>query len=300
MPTLARLLAGPHEVAAVVSQPDRRRGRGRKPSPSPVATCAADAGVPVLRPERVGEPDSAEALRTFDADLGVVVAFGQFLPKRIRELPRLGYLVNGHASLLPRHRGAAPIAHAILAGDAETGICVMRVEREMDAGPVCLVKRTPIGSEESAGELEVRLAALSADAIAEALDEIAAGTAAWTEQDHGAATEAPKLDPEDGRLDLRQPAAELARRVRALNPRPGTFVERDGERLRILRASVLPDAAHAAPGTVRIHDGELRVATGSGWLVPTELQRPGGRPTPTAAFLRGHPIDDGARLEVPA
>ncbi|MDH3685338.1 MAG: methionyl-tRNA formyltransferase, partial [Myxococcales bacterium] len=127
MPTLARLLAGPHEVAGVVTQPDRGRGRGRKASPSPVAECAATANVPILRPERVGDAECVEALRELDADLGVVVAFGQFLPKKVRELPRLGYLVNGHASILPRHRGAAPIAHAILAGESKTGVSVMRV-----------------------------------------------------------------------------------------------------------------------------------------------------------------------------
>ena len=154
MPTLERLLAGPHRVAGVVSQPDRPRGRGRKLSPSPVAERALAAGVPLLRPERVGDAGVVAALRELAPDLGVVVAFGQFLPKTIRELPRLGYGINAHASLLPRHRGAAPIAHAILAGDAETGISVMRVEREMDAGAVCLVKRTPIGADETTGGLE--------------------------------------------------------------------------------------------------------------------------------------------------
>jgi methionyl-tRNA formyltransferase len=298
VPTLARLLAGTDEVAAVVTQPDRRRGRGRKNSPSPVAECALAARVPVLRPERVGDAACVDALRALEPDLGVVVAFGQFLPKKIRELPRLGHLVNGHASILPRHRGAAPIAHAILAGDSESGVSVMRVEREMDAGPVCLVKRTPIGPDETAGELEERLARIAADAISEALPEIATGRAHWTEQDAGAATFAPKLAPEDGRLDFRQPAAELARRVRGLTPRPGTFVVLGGgERLRILRAEAADASPGDPPGTVRIHAEELRVATGAGWLVVRVLQKPGGRPLPTGAFLRGNPIADGTYLE---
>ncbi|RIK91571.1 MAG: methionyl-tRNA formyltransferase, partial [Proteobacteria bacterium] len=212
MPTLERLLAGPHPVVAVVTQPDRPRGRGRKLSPSPVAACAQRAGVPVLRPEKVGEPAVADALRAYAPDLGVVVAFGQFLPRRIRELPRLGYLINAHASLLPRHRGAAPIAHAILAGDAETGISVMRVDREMDAGPTAVVRSTPIGVAETTGELEPRLAALAADAIEEAVALAAAGRIAWTPQDDARATFAPKLGPDDARLDWREPAAALARR----------------------------------------------------------------------------------------
>ena len=171
----------------------------------------------------------------------MVVAFGQFLPKPIRELPRLGYLINAHASLLPRHRGAAPIARAILAGDAETGVSVMRVEREMDAGAVCLVKRTPIGAERrppapsSSGSR-----ALAADAIAEALDLIASGAARFAPQDAARASFAPKLGPEDARLDPALPAAELARRVRALAPRPGAVLQLGAEKLRIL-------AAHAEP-----------------------------------------------------
>ena len=129
MPTLEALLAGRHSVVAAVSQPDRRRGRGRRTTPSPVAQRALDAGVPLLRPERAGDPQVAQSLAQHEPDLGVVVAFGQFLPRRIRELPRLGYLINAHASLLPRLRGAAPIAHSLLEGHAETGVSIMRVER---------------------------------------------------------------------------------------------------------------------------------------------------------------------------
>jgi len=297
--TLVRLLAGPHEVVGVVTQPDRRRGRGRKASPSPVAECAAAAEVPILRPERVGDPESVEALRALDADLGVVVAFGQFLPKTVRELPRLGYLVNGHASILPRHRGAAPIAHAILAGESKTGVSVMRVEREMDAGPVCHVVETPIGPDENAGELEDRLAAVAADAIATGLTEIEAGRAEWTEQNASAATIAPKLEPADGRLDFRLPADELALRVRGLTPRPGTYFVLDEERIRVVRATSRSEASADPPGRVCVRDEELRIATARGSLVPLVLQKPGGRPTPVDAFRRGRPIPDGTQLELP-
>jgi methionyl-tRNA formyltransferase len=281
----------------VVSQPDRPRGRGRKLSPSPVAERALAAGLPLLRPERVGDAAVVEALRAAAPDLGVVVAFGQFLPKPVRELPRLGYLINAHASLLPRHRGAAPIAHAILAGDAETGISVMRVDKEMDAGPVCLERRTPIGAGETAGELEPRLAALAADAIAEALERVERGAARFVPQDHARATLAPKLGPGDARLDPVRPAAELARRVRALSPRPGAALRFGGETLRILAAHAEPGPVDRAPGLARRRENVLCVATSDGWLSLDRLQRPGGRVLPAAELLRGFAVPDGARFE---
>lgn len=258
---------------------------------------ARRAEVPLLQPERVSAPASVEALRAFAPDLGVVVAFGQFLGRRVRELPRLGYLVNAHASLLPAWRGAAPIAHAVLAGDAETGVSVMRVEREMDAGPVCLERRTPIGPKETAGALGERLAALAADAMAEAVDAIAAGTAAWREQEHARATYAPKLSREDGRLDLAEPAAALERRVRAFAPRPGAFTELRGEPLRVLEAEVLPGPVDAPPGTAcRGGDPPLRIATGEGFLAPLRVQRAGGKALPIRAFLAGRDVADGEVL----
>jgi methionyl-tRNA formyltransferase len=281
-----------------VTQPDRPRGRGQKTSPSPVAECAARNEIPVLRPEQVGEPAFAETLRSFDADLGIVVAFGQFLPKRIRELPRRGYLINAHASILPRHRGAAPIAHAILAGDAETGVSVMRVERAMDAGPSAVALRTPIGDDETTGELTERLALLAADAIAEAVDLVAADRIVWTPQDDARATLAPKLGPDDAHLDWSDTAVALARRVRAMAPRPGAFTTLQGERLRLLAARAVGDRCAEAPGTLRLGGAvPLRIATGEGWLAPRVLQRAGGKALDVDVFLRGHALADGARLE---
>jgi len=300
VPTLTRLLAGPHALVAVVSQPDRARGRGRRPSPAPVAALALASGVPLLRPERAADPGFAAELARFAPDLGVVVAFGQFLPKRVRELPRLGYLINAHASLLPRHRGAAPIAHAILAGDAETGISIMRVEREMDAGAVCLVKRTAIAASESRGALEERLAALAADAAFEALAEIAAGRASWQPQPAALATLAPKLEAADAALDFARPAAELARRVRALAPRPGAAARLGDERLRIHAARAEPGTPDRAPGLVWRRGDELHVATGDGWLVLERIQRAGGKVLACADFLRGFEVKEGARLDAPA
>jgi len=298
-PAFERLLAGPHRVVVAVTQPDRPRGRGRKLAPGPVAERARAAGVPLLQPERVGDADVVAEIARHTPDLGVVVAFGQFIPKRVRELPRLGYLINGHASVLPRHRGAAPIQHAILSGDAETGVSVMRVEREMDAGAVMLVKRTPIGASEDSGALFARLATLAADALAEALDEIAAGRAVWAEQDHARATLAPKIEAADAELDFSAPAAALARRVRALSPRPGARAHLGSELLRVLAAHAEPGSASAAPGTLQRAGDALRVATSDGWLALDRLQRAGGKPLPTAELLRGFAIADGARFAVP-
>jgi len=302
VPALRRIIAGPHEVVGVVSQPDRGRGRGRKLSPSPVSGLALSEQLPLLRPERVGDPEVVRALDAWKPDLGVVVAFGQFLPKGIRELPRLGYLINAHASLLPKYRGAAPIAHAILEGESETGISIMRVEKEMDAGPVALVRSLEIGTRENAQELAARLGELAAEAIETALNAIADGEISWTDQDPAHATLAPKLERGDAVLDWRQDADTVARRVRAMAPKPGASTTLDDEPLRILAArphSAETSELHGSqgddrslpPGTVRVGgDTPLAIATGNGWLEVLRLQRPGGKPLDADAFLRGRPI----------
>ena len=284
-------------MVAVISQPDRRRGRGRKLSPSPVAEVARREGLPLLCPERVGAPEVEAEIRRCAPDLGAVVAFGQFLPKRIRELPAKGYLINGHASLLPRHRGAAPIQRAILAGDSVTGVSIMRVEREMDAGPVALTREIAIGPEENAGELAARVASLTAEALAEAVDRIADENVTWTPQDDAAATIAPKIERAEAALDWSEAAQMLLRRVRALAPTPGAFTLHEGEPLRILSARTLPGPVGATPGSVRRDDDtSLRIATGDGWLIPLRLQRAGGKALETSDFLRGRPIPDGTTL----
>jgi methionyl-tRNA formyltransferase len=321
VPTLERLVAGPHEVVGVVSQPDRPRGRGRKESPSPVSELALREKLPLLRPERVGDDEIVDALRNLRPDLGVVVAFGQFLPKKVRTLPSLGYLINAHASLLPSHRGASPIAQAILDGDPETGVSVMRIEREMDAGPVGLVERTPIGAMENTEELSQRLAQLAARAIARAVDSIARGELDWTEQDASRATLAPKLEKSDATLDLRESARRVAARIHALSPKPGGALllvsgsapgsdDTVAVALKVLRAETrdfADDTADGAagsnkpaPGTItRNDDGLLRIATGDGWLVPLALQRAGGKPLATADFLRGFELPKNARFALP-
>ena len=296
-------------MVCVVSQPDRQRGRGRKTSPSPVSARALEAGLPLLRPEKVGAPECIEALGGHAPDVGVVVAFGQFIPKSVRELPARGFMINAHASLLPRHRGASPIAQSILDGDAETGISVMRVDREMDAGPVALARRTPIDPMENTAELTERLGQMAGEALVEALDRIAEDRVEWTPQDASQATLAPKLQKADGRIDWRRPATELVRHVHGMAPRPGAFGTLvDGEQaqtLRVLRARVADPAEapgdDAAPGTLVRGEGPdapaLAIATGEGWLVPLEVQREGKRAMPIADFLRGHALGDGARFD---
>lgn len=296
VPSLSMLIEGRFEVVGVVSQPDRGRGRGRKSSPTPVAQRAIEAGIPLFRPEKVGE--IVEQLEALDPDVGIVVAFGQFIAKRIRELPRLGFLMNAHASLLPRFRGAAPIQAAILAGDKKTGVSVMRVEREMDAGAIALVREIEIGPTENAGELSERIAKLAAEAIEAALDQLDAGTLDFSEQDHSRASLAGKFDRRRAALDWQQPADVLLRQIRAYAPKPGAFTSAAGQVLRILAAHVEADPIDVPAGTVEYDAGtRLRIATGEGWLVPESIQRAGGKAMTVDAYLRGRAIPDGLRLE---
>ena len=294
-------------MVAVVSQPDRGRGRGRKRSPSPIAERALAEGLALLRPEAVGDVETAEALKRAQPDLGVVVAFGQFLPKAVRSLPRLGYLINAHASLLPKYRGAAPVAQAILDGEKFTGVSIMRVEREMDAGPVALARRIEIGEEETSGELTLRLAALARDLLLEALDAIGEGSAGWTEQDPTLASLAPKISRADGWIDWNRDTAACVRQIHAMTPSPGAFTGLPGEGrdtagLRILRARPYAGSAGGPPrpGELRLADHPdappLRIGTADGWLVPLEVQRAGGKAMDPAAFLRGHPLREGSLL----
>ncbi len=297
VPTLERLIEGRHEVVTVICQPDRRRGRGRKTSPAPVADVALSADVPLMRPERIGDDEVLAEFCAHEPDLGVVVAFGQFLPKQIREAPALGYLINGHASLLPRYRGAAPIPRCILDGATPTGISAMRVERELDRGPVALQREIEIGEHENAGELSERLSKLTADTLEEVIEQIADNRVSWAPQDDTRATCAPKIRRSDGQLIWTESAEALCRRVRAMAPNPGAFTTFEGESLQILDARSDASPTDVAPGIVCVAPArELRIATGDGWLLPRILQRPGKRALGVEAFVRGRPTLDGTLL----
>jgi methionyl-tRNA formyltransferase len=301
VPGLRALSASGHALVGVVSQPDRPRGRGRVLEPTPVKQAAHELGAPVLQPERVGDVGALDWMRARDPELGVVVAFGQFIPKSVRELPRLG-LVNAHASLLPRWRGAAPIEWAIDAGDARTGVSVMRVVKEMDAGAVCLTRETAIGAEETAGELSERVSQLAGEALVEAVDALAAGRARFVEQDPAGVTLAPKLDRGFAKLDFRQPAERLLRRIRAATPRPGVDIEltRAAKRLRIVRARLGPThGGSARPGRVTVDAGKLLLAAGDAWLELVEIQLAGKRALRADELLRGFRVPDAEEAHAP-
>jgi methionyl-tRNA formyltransferase len=301
VPGLRALAASGHRLVGVVSQPDRPRGRGRTLEETPVKQAARELGVDVLQPERVGDESALAWMRAREPELGIVVAFGQFIPKSVRELPRLG-LINAHASLLPRWRGAAPIEWALDAGDARTGVSVMRVVKEMDAGEVCLVRETEIGPDETAGELAERVSELAADALVEAVDALAHGRAAFTAQDPALVTLAPKLDRGFAKLDFSHPAERLLRRIRAATPRPGVDLEltRAAKRLRIVRARLgKPHAGSARPGRVCVDSGKLLLAAGDAWLELVEIQLAGKRPMRADELLRGFRVPDAEEAHSP-
>jgi methionyl-tRNA formyltransferase len=279
------------EVVAAYTQPDRPAGRGRGLQASPVKLEALQRGIPVLQPETLRTELSRDALRALQPDLMVVVAYGLLLPQSILDIPKYGCW-NVHASLLPRWRGAAPIQRAIVAGDAETGVCLMQMQKGLDTGPVLLSQRLPIGADETGGHLHDRLAVLGAQVLADGLGLLRAGMkpVAVPQPDAGA-TYAHKLDKAEAKLDWTQAADVLARKVRAYQPWPVAEAQLDGERVRIHAAEALPLAHGAAPGTVLLarRDG-IDVACGEGALRLTRVQREGGRPMAAADYLNPRPL----------
>lgn len=273
---LKALLTGRHRVIAVYTQPDRPAGRGQKLTPSPVKQLALQHDIPVHQPLTLRDPAAQAELAALEPDLMVVVAYGLILPQAVLDTPRLG-CINSHASLLPRWRGAAPIQRAIEAGDAESGVTVMRMEAGLDTGPMLLKVTTPIGSEDTGGSLHDRLAGLGAQAVVEAVDALAVGNLPGEKQDGALATYAHKLNKDEARLDWSRPAQELERKIRAFNPWPICHGSLNGESLKVLAA--VPGQGSGAPGTILAASREgLTVACGSGALLLTRLQLPGGKP----------------------
>jgi methionyl-tRNA formyltransferase len=288
---LRRLADSPHRPALVVTPPDRPRGRGLKLGSPPVADVARELGIELAQTADVNEPESLERIRAANPDAAVLSAFGQL----VRE-PLLSefLLLNLHPSLLPRWRGAAPIARAIMAGDAETGVSVMRVTAGLDSGPVAVQERTPIDPDEDWGSLATRLAELGAELLVRALDLHGAGELSFREQDDSLATYAEKIAPEDRRLDPARPAAQLAATVRALTPQVGAYLELDGGDRLGVRSAVAEDGALGV-GELEIADGELRLGCADGILRLAVVQPAGGRPMPVEEFLRGHDVPAAAR-----
>jgi methionyl-tRNA formyltransferase len=296
VPCLEALLDAGHEVAALVTQPDREKGRGQALAPPPTKPSAERRGIPVLQPRRVREPEAQEALRRLAPELQVVVAFGQILPRSVIDIAPRG-TVNVHGSLLPRLRGAAPIQWAIANGDTETGVTTMLIDEGLDTGPTLLARSTAIGPEETAADLEPRLARLGAEVLLETVHGLEDGTLVPVPQDHARATLAPILDKEDGRIEWSAPAARIACRARGFFPWPGAFTFHEGRLLKALRVREAPGAG-ADPGTVVTisRDGVTVACGGGSALTLVEVQPESRRAMPAAAWASGARLRSGARL----
>ena len=296
VPVLAGLLEAGHGVVCVYSQPPRPAGRGHRARPAPVHRFAEARGLAVRTPTTLKDPKVQRDFAALGLDAAVVAAYGLLLPAEILSAARLGCL-NVHASLLPRWRGAAPIARAILAGDAESGVTIMRMSEDLDSGVIVLQERMPVPSTATAASLEDALAGLGARLIVQALDGLDRGRLEPVPQPADGVTWAAKLTRAEGRLDWHRPAAELERRVRAFAPQPGAWFTHDGERIKVLAAAIAPAEGEGRPGVVL--DDRLTVACGEDALRLLELQRAGRAAMSAAAFLRGYEIPAGAALPCP-
>lgn len=296
IPTLKNLLQGTEQVAAIVTQPDRERGRGRKVVPSPVKETALQHGITPLQPGKVREEAFQENLKALKPDLIVVVAYGQILPKPILAIPKYG-AVNVHASLLPNYRGAAPIVWAILKGEKVTGVTTMFMDEGMDTGDILLQREIPIGDEDTGETLQQRLALLGAQLLMETVERMKRGDIHPILQDHSKATYAPTLRKEDGHIDWRKEAKEIDLQVRAFNPWPGAFTELDGQLLKIFRGEVRGGKPTGKAGAVVwVGSDFIEVETGKDSFLIKEVQLEGKRRMGVRDFLSGHPVSIGKVL----
>lgn len=292
---LAALVTAGHEIALVLTQPDRPAGRGMRETHSAVKRFAGERGFPVFQPASLRDVAAADFIRSASPGALVVAAYGMILPETLLEIAPHGAL-NVHASLLPRWRGAAPIQRALLAGDRETGVSIMRMDRGLDTGPVLARRRVTIANEETAATLQDRLAVLGGEMMVDALRELDAGRGVFTPQPAEGATHAPRIGKQEAQIDWRLSSAELARAVRAFDPAPGASTLHAGTTVKVWRARSA-DARKGAPGEVLRADASgVLVACGEGALELAELQRAGGRRLAAAEFLRGYPILPGSRL----
>lgn len=291
-------VAEQHEILAVVTQPDRPAGRGAALQPPAVKTLALELGLRVLQPTKLRDGALAAELSQLSPDVFVVVAYGRILPPDLLAVPRLGPW-NVHASILPKFRGAAPIQWALMRGETETGVSIMRMEEGLDTGPVAALATEPISLEDTAATLSSRLSELGARLLAETLPRIASQTITLATQDHSAATLAPPLDKTDGHLDFRQPAHKVSAQARGVDPWPGATIFLNGEPAKVFRPSVLEGAG--APGEILgLRNEGLAVACGAGVIAFSEIQMPSRKRMPARALLAGHPIPAGTRLGLPS
>ena len=296
VPTLTRIVEAGHEVVVVYTRPPQPAGRGMAEQHSPVHETARGLGIPIVMPRTLKIPAIETLFAEHHADVGVVVAYGLILPGAILRAPVHGCL-NLHASLLPRWRGAAPIERAIMAGDSDTGVMVMRMADGLDTGPICLTQRTPIGENDTAGEMRARLASLGADLMVGALRRLEIGDLDWTPQPEAGVTYAAKIDKSETRIDWQRPAKELHSQICGLSPAPGAWCEvprgASRERVKVLRSEAARESG--SPGTVLGVD-PLVVACGSGAIALIEVQRAGKKPVAAAEFLRGARLAPGTVL----
>jgi methionyl-tRNA formyltransferase len=296
VPSLKALHDNGHNVLAVVTQPDRPKGRGRKLTPPPVKKAALRLGYPVLQPETVRTGEFHREMQRLSPELYVVTAFGQLLPQSLLDIPTRG-AINVHASLLPRYRGAAPIQWTIINGDRETGVTTMMMDKGMDSGDILMKEMTEIGPDETAASLHDRLKEMGARTLIRTLQRLQDGTLERIPQDPEKATYAPLLKKTDGRIDWSLPAEQIERLIRGLNPWPGAFTFSEGMRLKIFKASVQKRGTHLAPGTIlECYPGELRIATGKGALAVQEIQGASGKRLNIDDFLCGCRLPDGTCL----
>lgn len=297
VPTLAAILAAGHDVVATYSQPPRPAGRGMAETKSPVHRHAEGNGIPVLTPKSLRSSEAADAMKVFHADVAVVVAYGLLLPRAILDVPRAGCL-NLHGSALPRWRGAAPIQRAVMAGDTQTAVMVMRMEEGLDTGPVCLADYVPIGPDQTAGQLHDELSARGAALMVRALAAIESGNLVETPQLDVGVTYARKIDKAEARIDFSQPASHVHNQIRGLSPYPGAFFEiatRGGvERVKVLQSLRADGVCGHRPGTAI--DDHLTIACQTGAVRLVQLQRAGKKPMTAGDLLRGHPIPAGTVL----
>jgi methionyl-tRNA formyltransferase len=298
VPTLRRLVASRHEVRGVVTQPDRPRGRGQKVLDSPVKTAALECGIPVFQPERLRDPAVAATIAAWKPDLGVVAAYGKLIPEDLLQLPRFG-MINVHASLLPKYRGAAPVHRAVIAGEPETGITIMRVVKDLDAGDMLATAVRPIGPDETSDVLERDLAEMGARLLVDVVGRLEAGTVTAVPQDEARSTYAARLTKDEGLVDWTLPAHAIHNRVRGLYPWPHAYSYLDGSRIILLQTrNVEPGTRNAAPGTVvEVTRGAIHVATGHDGVIAIDRLQPEGRRAMQASeFLAGRPLQPGARF----